>query len=334
MATHQGSSISFGALKDIRERLRENLTTSQLLTSYDDILNMMLLPLVRETTFVDTFVIRILGWQERHHRRKVSFLKRREVPRLIIEYLLSTGEDKETAFKKLYLDRGIRMQIAQAFIEDLSKYYRACCLHGVGPEEALEIKQKCETAYGTRKLFSVYSEVLYWYGKSIEFKDIIQEKYTRMTIMAARRDHTALFDHKIPLDDVVHQYFLTLSRAIDKCDSNAGTLTTHITNWFFTAREGVTRQRSMNSSPVEDRSSDKDEEGLEDNFAHEVKEQDTEPSYTQDESNSSVHAVDDILYVARIADPVGAARAYLGIPEVLKPEELQVLIEFSTQDQS
>lgn len=155
-----------------------------------------------------------------------------------------------------------------------------------------------------------------------------------MTIMAARRDHTALFDHKIPLDDVVHQYFLTLSRAIDKCDSNAGTLTTHITNWFFTAREGVTRQRSMNSSPVEDRSSDKDEEGLEDNFAHEVKEQDTEPSYTHDESNSSVHAVDDILYVARIADPVGAARAYLGIPEVLKPEELQVLIEFSTQDQS
>ena len=66
---------------------------------------------------------------------------------------------------------------------------------------------------------------------------MILKKYIRLAIMTAQRDYVQYFDHRVSLNDMCGEYILATARAIDKCDYEKGPLTTHIGNWFFTARK-------------------------------------------------------------------------------------------------
>ena len=325
---HSGSTSSkvFSDLKDTREQIQGNLTTAQYLRTYDVLLYTAMRSIVENTKFFDTYLVRLLGWQEVNHRRKVSFLKRTELPRLVLNFLMQeTPESRFLAIKQLKLDRGLRVEIIRAFIESLDKYLSCCNLTSNLPlAEALEYKYTVEKEHNCPDLYRICVEASLWLSRALEFKAMIQEKYIRLCLVSAQRDHATFFSGSIDLDDVIHTYFISCSRAIDKCDGDAGTLTTHIQNWFFTARESVwgqknkTKQVSMDAFLQRQESTDYGE-GLED------VDEDTMTVHSREQELEQDTEARQMSALAKIADPHGAARLLLGIPEFLTEAELKQL---------
>lgn len=327
------SSRVFAQLKDIKERIGvdSNLTTPQYLQTYDDLLDNAVRPILDNSRFFDSYLLRILGWQERNFRRKVSFLKRAEFPHLAITFILKRDPaDRFAAYQNLRLDRLLRMQVVSAFHSALTNYLAACNCEltppaGVDPLSfCLAVKQKVEESMRSPNggLLVAYHESKFWANHAAEFKKILMEKYTRLALNTAQRDYVHYFKCQVLLDDIIQTYLLSVSRAIDKCDAKQGALTGHVQNWFFSARDAVARNRERHMASLDEQQSElanSNQEGLAES-----------PVY---ESNRNTQdSVKLIAELSRIADPHGAARVFLGIPEFLRESEIQLLSSLRIPD--
>lgn len=309
----------FASLKNIHEGLSSNLTTSQYLQALDKYLQNATTPVIVGTRFFDAFLARLVGWQEKNFRRKVSFADRRVVPARVINFLLqSTPEGRIAAFEEIKLDRGIRMEALEVFYSRMERYEAACdcTLLAPGATEpqigyCLFVKNKIEEEMRARvNLLTVLSESKFWLDRAVAFKALILEKYTRLCINVARADYVNYFKHSVSLNDLIHWYWIAASRAIDKCDSEQGALTSHIRNWFLTARSRVSAQRDQRSSELNIELLALDSPEL----------QATTNGTSKEEEEDRTLRLHSVRYLARLADPLGVARAYLGIeecPEVL-----------------
>lgn len=344
VSRNNGSSTAFASLKDVKEQIKVNLTTAQYLRILDVLLYKSMEEIVCKTRFFDAYLVRLLGWQEKNHRRKISFLDRKHVPGLILTFLFAPDSDRLRTFKNIKLDRGLRVELVKSFLEDNQEYMNICDLN-VSSLDSTTISSLVRRKYELEVRYPEISELYNccvsartWLNSALEFRERIQQKYIRLTLLAARRDFDRLFSSRaIALDDMVQVYLLACLRAIEKCDSDAGTLTTHIQNWFFTARENIYRGQeralSIDNRPVSSTSSTEDPADIvedaetqssaalsledidEDSFAH-----DSIESYHVTED-----AVNGILQAARLADPLGAARVFLGLPEILPPSDIAYL---------
>lgn len=334
---NNGSSTSFARLKNVKEDIEVNLTTAQYLRTLDSLLGEATKNIIIYTRFIDAFLIRLLGWQEKNHRRKISFRNRKEVSGLVLNFLVKTSpEDRLSAFKSMKLDRGLRIELVRAFLDSLKEYLSACEL--TDPELSLKdcilVKDKYEKQYpACPNLYATCKQIAAMLDSALEFRSQIQQKYVRHTLLAARRDFDRLFSSRaVELDDMVQVYWIACLRAIDKCDSDEGTLTTHISNWFFTAREKVYKQQERDVSiegMLNNRgiSSMSDEEDALESFDSLAEEE-----LSVDGVESELAGLDDVhglLSVAKMVDPQGAARAFLGLPEVLSEAEISHLRSLS-----
>lgn len=321
-ANYQHSKV-FASLKNITEGLKENLTTSQYLQAYDDYIENAISPIIVSTRLFDSFLARLIGWQEKNFRRKVSFLDRKIVPSLTIHFLIQTSSEKRLeAYRNLSLDRGIRLEFLKLFYDKLDLYLKACnCKLALKGEKkpnlayCTMVKQRIEQELKAKlPLISVYEESKFWYQHAIAFKQLILEKYVRMCLNEAQKDYVNYFDCKILLDDVIQVYLLAASRAIDKCDSKQGALTSHIKNWLLTGRSRVSEQ-------IEKRTSVSHFENIDfDSDEYRASQLLSEIDISSTEDNSRV-----IRYLAKLSDPLGVARAYLSIEELLSEDEVKLL---------
>lgn len=332
MASPYRHSNSFASLKGITETLTNNLTTSQYLQIYDEYLDNAIIPIVSHTSFFDTFLSSLLGWQERNFRRKVSFLNRAEVPGLVISFLLQpTAEKRVEAYKKLQLDRGIRIEFVKLFEERLKPYIKACNCELMNPytnefdiSYCMKVKNGLEESFKARApLLAVCLESLFWLDKALNFKQLILEKYIRLCLTNAQRDYVSFFDKEIDLDDIVQVYILVASRAIDKCDSRQGALTSHIQNWFMTGR---VRVRQQNNQKIASQSIETI------NWEAQVNDDNQRVSSDQEQAVEDREHYHLIRMLAKIADPTGAARAFLNIEETLRESELRNFLTNSKEN--
>jgi len=297
------SSVVFRDLKNIRERISGNLTTYQYLISYDDMLDNAVYPVIRDCRFFDTFILRLVGWQEKNFRRKVSFLDRKSFPHLAMNFLVSKGtEARMKAFRSMSLDRGIRVEALNTYYSLLGSYEKACDLDGYDIESALHLKKQTEDSFACTapSLLSSVRESRYWLSVASEFKQKLLEKYVRLCLTTAQRDYTNYFDCSVKLDDLIQTYLIAASRAIDKCDYKQGVLTSHVQNWLFTARDSMAKMRDRNTD------------------SHELinlDDVDTHSSQNHEEISIQLESVNVISELARLMDPVGAARCYLQLSE-------------------
>lgn len=322
---NSSSSRVFSDLKDLREKIQGNLTTAQYLRTYDILLYTAIKGIVENTNFIDTYLVRLLGWQEVNHRRKVSFLKRIELPRLILNFLMQeTPQDRFSALKQIKLDRGLRIELIRAFVSSLDEYLACCNLSSQKTlSEAIEYKHKIESEYNYAHLYELCIQSSLWLDRALEFKSMIQEKYIRLCLVSAKRDHSQFFSGSIDLDDVIHTYFISCSRAIDKCDGDAGTLTTHIQNWFFTARESVWGQKNKTKQISMDVFLQRQEST--DYLDFDDTEEESMTVHSREQELEYDNEAKHIAALAKIADPHGASRLLLGIPEFLTEAELKKL---------
>jgi hypothetical protein len=157
-------------------------------------------------------------------------------------------------------------------------------------------------------LHSVYTQVKYWYKQAVVFKEKILEKYTRLCLNTAQRDYVDL-QGKVKLDDIIQIYLLTALKAIDRCDTEKGVLTTHIQNWLLSAKNVV-----VSKYISESQEDNVNLVGIEeiDNMACVEYEDMTE-------------TIDKVRRIAKIFDSEGFGRLSLNIEEVLSLADIQLI---------
>jgi hypothetical protein len=321
------SSRTFASLKVLKERFQGHLTTSQYLQIYDECINNAIIPIIVNTRMFDTFLGGLLGWQEKNFRRKISFLPRKEIPALIITFLLSqTAEARIAAYKALFLDRGARTEFIRIFLSQTEEYRRACDCQLLSPVKGMSQISYClyvrqsveESLCSSRSLVSTCREAELWLNHAQEFKGLIVEKYVRLCLSTAQKDYVHYFNCKVNLDDQIQTYLIAASRAIDKCDYKQGALTSHVQKWLLSARSLMSKNRGRHVDEVE-------LEQLPDNT--EVMEDARNGVGTSEYELSTISKENQnlISVLAKLADPIGAARAFLNIPEVLNRGEKFIL---------
>jgi hypothetical protein len=316
-AVYQHSKV-FASLKVVKERIQGNLTTSQYLQAYDEYLEKAITPIIVHTKFFDSFLARLVGWQEKNFRRKVSFLNRHDFPSLAITFLLqNTPEGRLKAYRNLSLDRGICIEFIKLFHSNLDSYIKACNCELLNPgtgkfdiSYALQVKLLMEESLkADTPLLNVYSESHFWLAKALDFKEIIVEKYTRLCLNTAKFDYEDYFKCQLQLDDIISVYLTAVSRAIDKCDSKQGVLTTYIKNWLKTGRTQAAKLLDKKSISVTTESL---------NQLADVQ------SINAEDDRTTEERIKQIRLLAKLADPLGAARVTLGIEEILSEKEFNL----------
>jgi len=287
------------------------MTSYQYLSGYDELLRKAVEPIVRESNFARSFVANLMGWQEKHFRRKVSFLSRAKAQQRSLEFLLSHPDRRVRAFHNIQLERGVITSLINGFLlatedaaiaanlepslrregEDWNQFYARCRMVTASVEEAL----------GCSSLLRVRREAEYWMATAMDFREKIMQKYYRLCITTAQRDYVGFFNHSIPLDDIINSYLMATARAIDKCDYRQGVLTSHITKWFLTAREHVGKSRGSTSLQLSEMLP------LEDMDSLSVSSQE---SFLLQQEETRV-----LREVAALVDPTGMGRTFLRIPD-------------------
>lgn len=302
-------SSTFASLKGLNETLKGNHTSAQYLETLDTLIDNALRPIIQSTALFEGFVCQLIGWQEANRKRKVSFLDRHEFTALACAWLLIPSKiDKSFQARRLRIERGALLEFLNTFLESSEHYLQACSARLTGPngqvlplDEQLSYRRSVEEAYGSPVLMRPYlMEAHYWWNRAQEFKNLILEKYVRLCLMSAQNDYRHTFKCKVKLDDIIQSYLLAAIRAIDKCDARQGVLTTHIRNWFLTARASLAASMRDELSEVADDEQLADMQGSVDPVDLDI-----------------ASRIEGVRFIARLADPTGAGRAYLGISESL-----------------
>jgi hypothetical protein len=305
-------SEAFAVLKATNEKIVNNLTSYQYLTVLDDHLYNAITNLVTNTKFFDVFLSQIIGWQTLNPKRKTCGVGRHELVSLsTLFFLTNDGKQKMKLVRRMKLHRNILFEAINRWLRVLSEYPTLSMM--VGTQDVVEKLFDLNESALMRQGFSLHSTfqlITYWTKQAKDFKEQIMQKYTRSTISTAQRDYVAL---GCPgrLDDFVQIYMMTMSKAIDKCDSDRGVLTNHISNWLLSAKNNAQAQAMDNG-------------GDKHQYQH-VSLDDVDISISSEDDLERSSIIERVRYIAKVFDPEGIGRILLNIQEILSPEDKQTL---------
>lgn len=322
-------SESFAKLKSLKEQISNNLTSYQYLSVLDDLLFRAIHPLIESTRFVEVFMSQMLGWQTLNPKRKTCGVGRHAFSASITLFLLSDSpKQKLKILRKMRLDRSMLFEILRRWFELAEEF--ANLSEAEPTEESLlklaDLEAKCLIKQGY-SLTAVYRTCNYWFQNSLSFKEQILEKYTRLCLMTAKRDYEDLA-HQVPLDDILQIYLLTAGKAIDKCDSERGVLTTHIQNWLLSAKNVVVSTYLQGDGQESKRvniSTTTNKKVVDDLFESASLDDLEELSHSDEDEREKLADLKEIRTIAKVFDPQGYGRILLGIREELDSEDKTTL---------
>lgn len=316
------------SLKRVKEQLDQNYTSFQLLSVLDQLLWKSMWPILRTTDYFDRVLANVIGWSATNPRRKLSSLPKDRFNTYAMAYLAAdTPKIKFRILKKMRIERNVLFYVVGRFLE---------IMQDVPPARPSQRIANALAVFDYEGLWFAAREAGYWHQQSIEFKGMIMEKYMRFVMMEAQMFHKQQRDHNphlnFDIEDLAQNFNLAVNKAIDKCDAQQGTLTSYIKNWIKDAKGNpqlrgeygiaytipASQRRLMaqstNNKAVNISVSIDDEElqGLrsDSNIEEEYERQRT---------------IELVRKLAKRADPTGISRMFLGIGEILRPEELRQL---------
>jgi hypothetical protein len=311
MASYQHSE-TFASLKDIKEGLQTNLTTYQYLEVLDTFLEAALDPLATAVPdLVDNYFAVIVAWQTHKPALKFSRDDKHKLPVKLFNSLTTEGRTKRAHQRSMLLNRGILFGLCSVFSRTINTYEK---LHdptlALNRAKRLYLIEKVEKQLNATNLFAATMQFRYFSKKAYRFKELITQKYTRLALLNAKRTYTDL-SCEVPLDDIVQTYLIYLNKAIDRCDSRQGVLTTFIQTWFYSARTEVTKVKNNVHTSYE-----------------ELLEMDLPVKHIDHASDYEV--LQHLSHKAKEADPNGVVRYSLSIPEFLTRRQIETLHIFTT----
>lgn len=310
---------SFAILKKTNEQVSTNYTSSQYLKTLDHFLWMALGPIIQNcpTLFLN-YVSKVVAQQVVRNNKMTSSSKDL-LPVTYINVLLASNRTE--AAKELHLNRGILFSFLYIF-DNITAPYKALmerppAIDALDYSTRLQRINQIEQDVGLlphKNLYGIVLEVQYWYKQASDFKNVIVEKYTRLVLNSARRTYVDV-QHQESLGDIIGIFMLTLSKAIDRCDSRHGVLTTFIMNWLRGARSQVMDSVRQTHATT---SIEAQLEGITESNLHE---------HGTIDPHAEFESMQALSYIAKKIDPKGCIRASLGIPEFISNAQLKILEE-------
>lgn len=328
------SSFVINSLKSVKEQLTDNYSSYELLTTLDTLLIYAITPILENTRYVERSLSLLSGWYVNAARRKIASLDTKDEFNTIAAQLIIAQNlpDRKLLWQKLRLERTITFWMLHDWLRIMQPWVKARTLNDYDAMHS-SCRKGCFISYD--HVFTTIQTVDYWLNAAVNFKQQIMEKYMRLVMLEATS--YASFQKKnnphlnIQLDDVAQNFVLALSKAIDKCDANRGTLTSYIKTWLKDARNttsfsheygvaysiptGKKRDIARHTSSINNISISLDSDEA----------QEMPSSFDTEASAVSSHVVNRVRRLAKAADPLGLGRAALQITEVLSPDELTLL---------
>lgn len=324
-------SQTFAQLKSITESIGSNLSSYQYLAILDSLLLRALYPIVDNTSFVDNFLAKILAWQYLNPRRKASSIPKTDLASYVTFFLIAgQTEHKIRYLQKTKLDRGILAEIVRVWLKVVEPYEDLVTspdeldvsVDYAERETAIELLASLKADHS---LYGAYQQTKYWWAQYQSFRNMVLEKYTRMCLSKAQQDYEEL-GRRVPLDDMVQIYLFTAARAIDKCDTDKGVLTTYIKNWLKDAKNKVMTSHMADvaySLPKNSKTAGKNMAAAQSISLDDV---DLDAEELLNEANEErQHTLDEVRLVAKMFDPVGFGRLALGIQEYLSTDDRKAI---------
>lgn len=162
-------------------------------------------------------------------------------------------------------------------------------------------------------LYSISSEVQYWESCAQNFKALILQKYVRMALLQAQSTYKELA-HSYPLGDITQIYLIYVAKAIDRCDSRQGVLTTFISSWLKSAKADAAKHAK---------------EAYHQSY-EELIEEGTALGEVMPET--TFEELEHISSVAKKYDKDGVVRAVLRIPEFISAQHRLFLKKFVSKE--
>ena len=318
-------SVVFNQLKRTVESIQGNLTSGDYLNTLDFFLWKALAPIAAECpSFFYNYIAKCVAHQALHPNSKYTSEPSKDVLPLQLFNALSTEQhDPAAAFefsRKLYLNRGLLFGLLAKFLKETNEYRAMQSAFWTTSSPAVLRTKLAEAearigAINPSKLYPAITQVLYWDEKARRWKGMIVQKYTRLALNSAQATYVD-FNHEVPLDDVAQIHLLVTSKAIDRCDSRMGVLTTFITRWLKSARAQVADEAKGHA----DDSLDEMAETLGDSMSLGAVMPDT-----------TTEAIQEIAYKALQADPEGVVRTAMGIPQYVSAKHRDTLLTFAME---
>lgn len=302
-------SETFATLKTIKEQIKVNLTSYQWLATLDHFIESALDPIVTAyPDYLDNYFSKVVAWQTNKPSVKFSRNDKGTLPALLFNSLTTEDAVKRGFQKDMMFNRGVLFGAINSYLATTSGYM---LLHDPRMKlkkarRRLLIQRAQERT--SEHLYEGTQECQYWATKAFSFKEMIVQKYVRLALMSAKRTYEQV-QYRQKLDDIVQTYLVYLSKAIDRCDSRQGVLTTFIQTWFYSARSEI--QRSV----LEEEQNSSYEELIENGVFADA----TQP-------DCKYEALQHLASVAKQVDPEGALRYALGIPELFTSAQRKLLM--------
>lgn len=326
--TNYKHSELFAKLKSIEESIPNNLTSYQYLSVLDSLIYKGMYPIIEGTKFFENFLAQILGWQTINSKRKVVGVGRQAFSSYATLFLLlDDPKQRLKLLKRMKLDRAVLFEAMRRWTSIAEEIISISDTSVLTVDALLQIAELSERSLvkDHHHVMALFNQVKYWHDQAVSFKSQILEKYTRLCITTAQRDYVSM-DCKGSLDDIIQVYFMSAGKAIDKCDTDKGVLTTHILNWLLSAKNVVIAMET-NGASVQSRSQKGAGSALITTMAEHVSLDEIE-NMIADELEDPLEREDTIQQIRKVTkafDKSGIGRILLGIQDVLSEEDVQIL---------
>ena len=312
MARRYKHSEAFAEVKAIEEDIKINLTSLQYLQILDYYLWNSLRFLINVSpTFFTCYLSKVIAYQQVHSMSKLSSESRETITNNFFNYV-TTGDIEWV--KKLYLNRGLYFGIISYWLSKSNEYFQLRSPFNEredAPKRMYEIANELNIT-DTSVYYANYKQVAYWFSKAQDFKSKIMQKYVRMTILQAQKAYVE-YNHEIDLDDVTQIYLQIMSKAIDRCDSRFGVLTTFIQSWLKSAKAIVQKM-------VQSKQHSTSYEGLIEEFGDSA-----DVGVTS--FDDSFDTLQELAYAAQKIDATGCLRIMYKIPQFMSLQNRKLLEE-------
>lgn len=292
-------------LKHTDEVIKDNYSSEQYMNALDTLFWYAFQPIIKSSDYLDRKVASLLLKQVTHPTRKFSAHRKEQ----LLEYLSEYLTERDTSKKVNLLKKArLHLNVLVSFISDwlgITKDYPTKYLRQ--EHEAAEVEALvAHTPDVHDSLFACVRNCRYWFTYALRLRELVLQKYHRLIVNEAVSTYKRL-SHSVDLDDLVNMMTAEALKAIDRCDVEKGPITSYLQrnlrfssqqiNFEFDTAYSVHGKRTDFSYKAQD-----------------LQEDDLEQSFTEEYETDS----DVIRHIARILDPVGAGRYFLGIEEYAK----------------
>jgi hypothetical protein len=299
------------------------------------------------TNVLDSYFVQLLGWVANNKRKKISSLPRSKQLNILFYSVYATDRiERYKIFCSLKLDRSFIRGIVTDVIDTLEPYEAlyAKYLRGDTNHDDLVKLAGYERASGCSRehLYPLLRNLRSLLELSTTFRTQVIGKYYKFIYTLVRRAAKGTSRY-IDTDDMMQNYITAALKALDRYDSTKGALTSYIRFWI------LNNDQSAEESPeygvayevpatIRLESVKNGEDSVLDNFSVPIddilgnesleSENLSNEQYSPDRISESKDEYRLILFLSKLADPIGVARLSLGIEEHFSQATLARMVRY------